>query len=503
MIIKKNWTRRDFIRTAGLGGAASLLLPFIPQLSMESFAAPSGLKNLILLSTGNGTMIDSWRSNGSGTPFSSGQALPDLQGPILGPLNGFKDNLLLLDGIDLMAVFPTRNSGNGGEWAGNKGHHAHSVLWTGLKGTGAKIGERGFQPKGPSVDQIFYNAKGAGKQSIQSSIWNSNDAKDPRWCGAYDKNGNSLPYIWSPETVFNNVFRDGFGNAVNSDPDLKPRRIKSVDFLRGELRRIRKELPADDRVRLDQHVEGLLKLEERFQSTENSSICEIGAENLPGTTAANYRKNIEMSYSDHFDVITAGLACGQVNTVSFCLAPENPWGKNDQRGGIHDLLNGGLHTTSHESNGTGNTSNGSQAQLNSAQGKMTSYQNFMAKRFKELLEKLEAAQVLEDTLIVWGMGMSNGGAHSQRSNPFVLYQGDNGPLQTNRYHNFGNYLPDASFIGKQYGPPAAPHGGETNNNLLISILHAMGMPEIKQVGLEADLSRAEGLDVTLMKKGGV
>jgi hypothetical protein len=92
--------------------------------------------------------------------------------------------------------------------------------------------------------------------------------------------------------------------------------------------------------------------------------------------------------------------------------------------------------------------------------------------------------------------MSHGGAHSNRSTPFVIAQGSAGPLVTNRYFRWGNFEQPATDVcnGCSNGDP----GLEANNNLLITLCHAFGLDDIDQVG-EADKCRATGLDERLMK----
>src|SRR5262245_38239085 len=117
MHLLRAWNRRDFLKAAGIGAAAAVL-PFVPE---PARAQVTGPKRLLLLTHGNGSVLQRWRDNGSAR-FSNGAALPELAGPILAPLAPFRDRLLLVDGIDLMSIFSENGEGTG--WGVSYGHDA-------------------------------------------------------------------------------------------------------------------------------------------------------------------------------------------------------------------------------------------------------------------------------------------------------------------------------------------------------------------------------------------
>lgn len=485
MYIKKHWSRRDFIRAAGLSGVAAALTPFIPTLSTEAAAQTTGLKRILLVTTGNGTILWNWRNNGAGAPFQNGQPLPQLQGPILAPLDAYRDNLILLDGIDLTSLFTPKIGRS------NLSHHGHSAVWTGRNGAGIPLGGGVFYPDGASIEQIINAEIGGGRRTIQSTTWRRNS--DPRSVGSYDLNGTPLPCEVSPQAVFDAVFRDGFDNDGGEvDTTRLSRRKRSVDLLRSELARVRSELPTEDRYRLDAHVEGLATLESRFEAAAVPISCSTSAADRPTITGVNYQNSTPETADQHMDVITHAFACDQVRAAHFVLGPENSWGRDF--GAFVPGFTGGVHTNSHEAN-QGATAAVRQRAIDN----MTALNHFFATQMRAMLDKLATANLLEDTLVVWGMGLNHGGMHSNRNTPYVVFQGDQGPWTTGRYHRFGSYeLDDAKCLGGA-GPAEcqAAHGGETNNNLLISIAHAMGLANVTSVG-DAMFCRPDGLDATLI-----
>ncbi|MEO8181412.1 MAG: DUF1552 domain-containing protein, partial [Deltaproteobacteria bacterium] len=100
----RSLTRRQF---AGLLAGACSALPLLESLPARAQQATPAPKRLVLLFNPNGTIPDAfWPAAGATeTEFSLG--------PILAPLNDFKDRLLLLHGIEI-SVAEQANVGPGG-----------------------------------------------------------------------------------------------------------------------------------------------------------------------------------------------------------------------------------------------------------------------------------------------------------------------------------------------------------------------------------------------------
>jgi hypothetical protein len=489
-LVRRSWSRRDFIRAAGIAAGAAALAPWVPS---ESQAATSGLKRLILVHTGNGSLLERWRSNGAGAKLVDGAAIPELKGPILSPLDAHRERLVLLDGIDLAAIF----EGPTGKHKGpNKGHAGSSVLWTGMTGGGQSFpDDAGEYPTGPSVDQIINGRIGEGRPSLQVSTWTR--PIDPRNVWSYDESGTPLPPEANPQIVFDKLFKDGFPSGETTTVNRKSeRRKRSLEHLRGELNRLRAEWPAGDRDRFDRHVEALDALEAQIAALQNGPQCNVGPDNRP-TIGEDYKSDIRATTDAQIDNIVHGLACDRTRVVSFALSPENTWPSPGSQLGFLPDWSGAeafkteAHAISHYTNLEPEASKREQAAK-----QMEALNAWHAEKLGLLIDKLTKAGVMDDTLIVWGTAMSHGGAHSNRSTPFVIAQGSSGPLVTNRYFRWGNFEQPATDVcnGCSTGDPDL----EANNNLLITLCHAFGLDDIEQVG-EAAKCRSTGLDERLMK----
>lgn len=482
-LIRKRWTRRDFMRAAGIGAGGVALSSWVPTLSTE--AQGTAPKRLLLLSHGNGSVLDRWRDNGSGEAFVDGAALPALRGPILEPLDAHRDKLLLLDGIDLTAIH-VEDDGSFRKH-GSKGHAGSSVLFTGRNGGGTGFdGDAGSFPDMPSIDQIINDRIGDGRKTLQLSVWNR--PFDPRSVYNYGDGGSPLSLESNPQVAFDDVFRDGFGGSEGAPDRIAPRRQRTLSLLRGQIARLRGELPADDRIRLDQHVAGLDGLEARL-SVPTSVMCTAGADDRP--TITNVRNDTPASLSAQIENMVHAFACDRVRVGTLQLVPENSWSTVPFLSEWGALGGGGAHSVSHYQNQEPST-----ARREAAVDQMTALNRFCSQNVARILTRLEETGLMDDTLVVWAPAMSHGGYHSNQNVPFVIAQGRNGPLRTNRYLRWGDYIqpPTGSTMGYRQTYDA---GNESNNNLMISICHAMGLDDVREVG-EAQFCRPDGLDGALL-----
>jgi hypothetical protein len=472
-LIRKRWNRRNFMKAAGIGAAAGALSSWVPTLSAEADGTTP--RRLLLLSHGNGSVLEQWRNNGD-NPFVDDRALPALEGPILEPLDRHRDKLLLLDGIDLS--IHEYVDGNFRR-TGSKGHAGSSVLFTGQNGGGTSFeGDAGSFPSSASIDQLINQRIGEGRRSLQLSVWNR--PLDPRSVYNYGEGGAPLPLEPNPQIAFDEVFRDGFGDAPTVDR-RGPRRERTLALLRGQLSRLERELPADDRVRLARHVEGLDALEARL-ATAPAVTCSASEDDRP-SIARDYRDDTPATLRAQMDVLLHAFACDQVRVATLQLIPENSWSSAPFLPEWSDLGGGGVHTVSHLQN-----QDPSDGRRRDAVEQMSDLNRFCASWVATLLDDLETFGLMEDTLVVWAPAMSHGGYHSNQNVPFVIAQGEGGPFRANRYLRWGDY--DQPADG---GARLRDAGNAENNDLLISICHAMGLEDVETVG-DTRHCTAGGLD---------
>lgn len=490
MIAKKHWTRRDFLRAAGISTSAALLAPLIPQLSTEAFAqqGTAGAKRFLFLSTGNGTVLPQWRSNGQGTPFSHNQAIPELMGPILAALNPWRSKMIMLDGIDMMSGY--ENDGRGRR-IGNTGHGSPAVLWTG------RVVGSGQYPDTASLDWRLNQHLGTGKKSLHIGTYDNNQGVESMsQVYSYDDSGTPIYTEFDPPSAFDYVFGPNFqgGDVTPQESSEKlSRRLLTLDLLRGEIGRLKTQLPTVDRERLDAHLDKMVNLEERVRASSQPIVCDTDGSDRPEEPSRRYfRNNPNATIETYADIIGQGFACDQIRVAQWSMTSETSMKVSPGMIPEFDnttIADPKLHDVTHMTDGTSSTSD-------EARRLVEGYSRWCAERVATVLTTLESHGVLEDTIVIWGMGQSHAGVHSSRNAPQIVFQGsNNGPFDAGKYLRYGQYTGDDGIC--DFGDECHEYaGGESNNNFLISVAHAAGL-DITEIG-NPEHCNPNGLDDDLL-----
>jgi hypothetical protein len=437
----------------------------MPRLGDAQYTSP---KRLILIQTGNGTILENWRSNGTGAAFRNDQPLPALSGPILAPLDRHREKLLLLDGLDLSSCYD--DDGPSYPDGPSHGHAGASVLWTGVCGGGPDFGgDAGEYPAGPSVDQVIAQGIGADRpyRSLQLGVWRR--PIDPRGVHSYADGGVPLPPELDPQAVYDRVF--GGISADDGAPAVREseRRRRSLDVLRGELGRLTRELPGEDRARFESHLAGIDALEARIDAL-GGAVCAPGLR--PGRNSTDADK--VASVDAQMDIIKTAFACDLTRVASLTLTPENVWGPVSF---VPEWVRGlgESHNVSHL------TTDPSPSVARDAIDSVTGLSKWHATKMAELLDLLASVEeapgetLLDNTVVVWGMAMSQGGYHTNRNTPFVVAHGANGPFRTGRYLRWGSYEQPGTGGCPMSGRCHQGAGNEANNRLLTSLCQGFGL----------------------------
>lgn len=431
---RKNFasSRRTFLQ--GLG-AAGVLTPFLPMLSRETDAAPGdGPRRIVLLFSANGTLHEDWVPSGSESDFTLG--------PILSPLEVYKDRMIVLDGLEV-----SRDGVGDGHQKG-MGH-----LWTGsrlLEGNefpgGGNSGSAGWGG-GISVDQHIANAIGDetaykslefGVQTRNANIWS-------RMCYA----GPNQPI--APEDSASAMFDRLFADLdVDSDElnKIKARRQSVIDVVKGDLDQIMlNHGSAEDKLKIDAHLESIRAVEQRINAVVPA--CEP-----PMAPGGGFDEGANDNFPEvgrrQMDLLAMSLGCDltRVASLQFSRSVSGTrftWLGHSQS--HHDL--------SHLGNSDPVMQNG-----------IREINVWYAEQIKYLMDALAAipegdGSVLDNTLLVWGNELSRGNSHGNRPVPFVLLGGASGAFPMGRYLQYDNIR---------------------HNRLLVSLCHAMGLGDQQTFG---------------------
>ena len=460
--IGRRWTRRCFLRAAGIGAAGAGLLPFVPRSIAD---AAEGPKRLVLVTHGNGVDLTRWRPTGGETDFALSY--------ILEPFEPYRDWLLVLDGLDNEAIAPSDRRG--------VGHDGMSTLWTGLELPAGEFGDKHVGwPVGPSIDHVVAERIGAETRYPAYYFGTSGSgvtAEGPIRTAHHRGSNEPIQTQNYPARAFDDLF----GGVVGDDPAaarLRARRQSVLDAVTGELGRLRGELPAGDRDCLDAHLDGVRRIEERLAAA--ASLC-VAPERPYDFTYAEQDDSESLPHlSDlQLEIMAHALACDLTRVACLQWGGEGSTGTGSFLDDLGYERFGGIHTQSHEMNYTTTEGMGlSDADVSRARQNMANLNRWRAQTLVSgLLDRL-APEVRDNTLLVWGSAMCEGGCHSNRNIPVVVIQGSGFDyFSTGRYLRWGEFDPLTAYNGfNRYS------GGTPMNKMLVSIGQAMGLSDIGTFG---------------------
>jgi hypothetical protein len=430
VVFKKSLPRRTFLR--GLG--VTVALPFLESMAPAMTQARSPLRfGGVYLP--NGCVMDNW------TPKTTDGSLEIL--PILKPLEPFRNQMTLIGNL-------TR--------AGGKNSTDHAVSSAGwLTGALAKQTEAEDIRVGISIDQIL--AKHIGQETPFPSLEFATEDFSGYVGGCVP--GYSCTYMntisWASETAGlpmeidpRRAFERMFGRA-GSPADRQVRRSEDrsiLDSILQEARTLRTKVGAPDRVRVDSYMENLREIERRIQKTEARNAAEVTALNAP--------LGIPESFEDHmglmFDLLVVAYQSDLTRIFTFMTGREA-----SQR--TYPAL--GYKETHHDIS--------HHARQPEKMEQHTRINAYFAKLFGEFLLKLRNSpeadgSVLDNSLIAFGAGMSDGQAHNSYPLPFSLIGGAGGRIKGNRFITAPEWTPVANVwlsVSSMFGNPIDRIGEST------------------------------------------
>lgn len=418
--------RRLFLKQ--LGGAA-LALPLL-QVPAGAQTAPFP-RRLVIFFTPNGTKKELW------SPGKDATETRFTPGPLLAPVLPFKDRLVLFDGVDSKVG-----------WEGPGGPHLRGMacLLTGhiirpgdyADGDGRRAGWAG----GVSVDQ--YAAEKLRPPTALRSLELGVRVveNEPRSRIIYRGADQPVPPENDPASVYARLFKDFEGDPEELRRRLK-RRQSVLDRVFQDFQRLEGRLATADRVKLQHHAEALRELERRLGTiVERPATCEPVVPGAPLDTLAE--RHFREVLRAQADLLVMSLACDVTRFASLqCSSAVNA-----MRFTFLDLEQDG-HSLSH-------AGDGSATQQDQWERMLVWY----AEQFAYLLGRLDAVPegdgtLLDHTLVLWVNELSRGNTHDLNDLPFLL-AGGGAFLRTGRYLRYD---------------------GASHNDLLLSVLHLLGVED--------------------------
>lgn len=442
--------RRRFLGGLGLGLGALCLPSLAPR---GARAEPPGpVKRMLLLMTEHGTVYQNWRMRPGNLSEETDWEVPlgDLAASdfseILRPLHGYRDRLLVLDGVGMAT----------GHMTGiNEHEEGHATCLTGtlaqpIQGGVALAG-------GPSIDQIVAAAVTEPGQIASLQVSHGS------WAYSYDASGKALPWITDPWQLYAKLFPNGPADpdAPPSDLDkIRARQSSVVSLVREQYHALAPKLSGEDKLKVEQHRDLLHALGQQLDNLANIS-CDAPPE--PGSGPAWEDPQYYFHRAQLFTTLTTlALSCDLTRVAVLAFSGL----RNEHVGaGPGDLHNDYAHQASTDP---------------TAMEVMTNYHKIHAEDFRQILAALDAVPsesgtLLDDTLVVWANELATG-EHSMNQWPVVI-AGATHHFKTGRYVRWAQ----KNIIKGTWGdePQGPPH-----NRLLVSLARAMGA-DVEQVGVSS------------------
>jgi hypothetical protein len=413
-------TRRDFIRTLGIGTAA---LPFLLNLPSLGFANSTRRKQrLVILFSPDGVVPPTFWPDAEGKLTTFKESLK--------PLEPLAERTLVLHGVC-------------DKVHGDGDNHMRGIgcLLTGVELFPGNIQGGSHTPagwaRGISIDQeikTFLQADAATRTRFGSLEFGVMvpDRADTWTRMVYAGANKPLAPIDDPYQMFARLY-----GRMKDQESLK----SILDDLQDDLRKVGAKVSAEDRRLLEEHATFVREMEQELKSNRAQDAGHAVPQLEPGVKHEN--DNIPRTSKMQIDLMVNSFAADFARVAT--LQYTNSVG--DAR--FHWLkVNEGQHELSHKPDSD-----------KDAQDKLTRINRwyceqlaYLAKRLAETPEPGGTGSLLDNTLIVWTNELGKGNSHTLDNIPFVLV---------------GNGLDFR--MGRSVKYPSVPH-----NRLLLSLAHAFG-----------------------------
>ncbi|MDH3546365.1 MAG: DUF1552 domain-containing protein [Gammaproteobacteria bacterium] len=432
-LLRNPMPRRTFLR--GLGASISIpvldaMTPALGALSKPGSAMPLRIGYAY---SPNGIIKERWRPTIAGADFE----LTD----VLKPWEPFRDQLLVLTHL------------NNGDAESVSGHVGGSTMF--LTGTEPNKSLSEIQAN-VSVDQML--ARELGREtplgSLQVCIENAAELAGQSSGGYSSAYTNTiswsspttpLPMEHRPREIFERLFGDG-----GTDPEARKNRIRRqksiLDFVKGDVARVKKQLGHVDSLKLDEFSDALRDVEFRVQKAEEKVDIDLPEVERP-VGIPEHEEHIRLMY----DLLLLAFQTDTTRVFTYMIARE-----------YSELVYTNLghtdpyHPLTHH--------RGSPVRKQQA-GDIDVYH---AELFAEFLAKMRAttevdgSSLLDNSILIYGAGLGDGDIHSQWNVPVALLGGGGGRLKGGRHLVYEEGTPLANLhvaLLNKIGIPTESFGG--------------------------------------------
>jgi hypothetical protein len=406
-ITRKHIPRRTFLRGAGVVLAMPFLEAMLPAQTPLGKTAGVPKKRFAGIFVPHGAAPGYWSPEKVGREFDFSV--------ITKPLEPFRDYTTIMSGLYSKSAEPPP-----GETGGD-----HSVAAAFLcasrprKTAGADIWV------GKTIDQMI--AEKVGQDTLLPSI--QLGIEDPGSnsgvCGwgyscAYTNTiswvapNKPLPMEINPQAVFERLFGDGSSSEERLARRLQDRSI--LDSLTRKLTRLKADIGASDRNRLNDYLEDIREIERRLQMATKAS-ADVPIATVPFGVPPTFDEHIKLQYD-----LQALAFQGDITRVSTLLYARDVSATNYPASGVRS----GFHGASHH---------GEDPKRIEEYSRINRYHVAMLAYFIDKLQRTPDGDgtLLDHTVVLYGSNMGNSNQHVHYDVPMVLVGGGCGTHKGGRH----------------------------------------------------------------------
>ena len=438
IITRKNLSRRTVLRGLGATVALPLLDAMVPALTAAARTAANGPRRMVVVYTPNGMMMNDWTPVGEGGNFEISR--------IMTPLAAHRERMLVLSGLEAKYGWPQGDEGTG--------DHARAS-GTFLTGVHIKKTEGADLRAGVSMDQVA--AEFGSRQTQLGSLELAIESVDIRggcdagYSCAYANTiswrtpTTPLPMMNDPRAVFERLF--GASDTTDAAARLaRMRKERSIlDSVADDAGTLRRTLGTDDAVKLTEYLDAIRDTERRIELAEEQSERELPVVERPSAVPPTFQEHARLM----FDLLTLAFQTDMTRVATFMLAREVS-ARAYPEIGVPDSH----HPVSHHQNRPERLE------------QLSKINTFHMEQFAYFVDKLSQISdgdrsLLDNSMLLYGSGISDSNVHMHDELPIVLVGGGGGTIKGGRHLRYP--------------------GGTPITNLYLSMLDRMNVP-VESIG---------------------
>ena len=357
-------SRRRFLQGTGL----ALSLPAFDSLAAGLSAAKKPPRRLVCIGNHLGFYPGNFFPKAAGKDYVATSTLK--------PLEAHRDQLTVFSQLDHGL---------------NGGHKAVQGFLTSIK----KEEAAGFPEKNISLDQAAAEHVGSSTRfpSINTGILRGTDM-------CWSRAGVHVPPINNPATLFRGLFVNSPQSAREAERTRLKHRASVLDALRDSASVLNRTLNAADRDKLDQYLTSVRDVERRLQMSKEWL-------NRPKPKAPiDEVLDEERQHIDEVALLYDLMALALQTDSTRVATLETGLGFRTA-----ELDLGSYHGLSHHGKSKDRI------------GQLQVVEAFLATKLSNFISRLKEAKIFDNTLVVFGSGMSDGSRHSNRNLPVLLAGG--------------------------------------------------------------------------------